>query len=270
LERPVTGHAYLDAVLSPPGSVLAIAHRGGAKHPDLRGLENTVRAFRHAYDLGYRYLETDVHLTADGTLLAFHDDILDRVTDRTGPIGRAAEHVLASARIGGSEPIPALADLLEEFPDCRVNIDLKSPGAGGSLAALLDATGAHERVAVGAFSRARIREFRRRTGDRVATSASPAEVMAFVLAPTGRIARAVTGAAVAALQVPYRRGTIPVVTASLVRRAHAAGAHVHVWTVDHPADMNHLIDLGVDGIFTDRTDVLKDVLTARGLWRDPS
>ena len=72
----------------------------------------------------------------------------------------------------------------------------------------------------------------------------------------------------AALQVPHRRGLLPIVTGSLVRRAHAAGAHVHVWTVDEPAEMDELLDLGVDGLITDRTDVLKQVLTRRGQWRD--
>lgn len=246
-----------------------MAHRGGATHPDLTGLENTQRAFRHAYALGYRYFETDVHLAADGALVAFHDDVLDRVTDATGAIAIAPAEVIAQARIAGSEPIPFLADLLEEFADCRFNIDLKAEGSGDALADLLDATGAHDRVAVGSFSWARIREFRRRTRGRVATAASPAEVLAFVLAPTGGAARLLTGARVAALQVPYRSGPITVVTGSLVRRAHAAGAHVHVWTIDDPDEMNALIDLGVDGIITDRTDVLKDVLLARGLWREP-
>lgn len=247
-----------------------MAHRGGAQHSDLRGLENTAHAFRHAYALGYRYLETDVHLTADGRLIAFHDDVLDRVTDAAGAVGQASVEVLARARIGGEHPIPVLADLFEEFGDCRFNIDLKSPGSGPALADLLKETGAHDRVAVGAFSTARIREFRRLTQGLVATSASPAEVAAFVVAPTGRVARALTGPTVAALQVPYRRGPFTLVTRSLVRRVHAAGAHLHVWTIDDPAEMEDLIDLGVDGLISDRTDVLKGVLAARGLWRGPS
>ncbi len=269
MERPVTGHAYLDAVLEPPGGLLAMAHRGGARHPDLTGLENTRAAFRHAYELGYRYFETDVHRTADGRLVAFHDDVLDRVTDASGPVATAPPEVIAGARIGGTEPVPFLADLLEEFADCRFNIDLKSDGSGDVLADLLEATGAHDRVAVGSFSFSRIRQFRRRTHGLVATAAAPAEVLAFVMAPSAAAARLLTRSAVTALQVPYRRGPITVVNGSLVHRAHAAGAHVHVWTVDDPEDMNALIDLGVDGIITDRTDVLKDVLLARGLWREP-
>jgi glycerophosphoryl diester phosphodiesterase len=101
----------------------------------------------------------------------------------------------------------------------------------------------------------------------VATSAAPTEVAAFLASPSGRLARRLTRDRVDALQVPHRRGPLPVVSASFVRRAHAAGAHVHVWTVDEPAEMDQLLDLGVDGLITDRTDVLKDVLIRRGKWR---
>ncbi len=88
--------------------------------------------------------------------------------------------------------------------------------------------------------------------------------------PSGRLARRLTRGHVSALQVPHKRGPLPVVTSSLVRRAHAAGAHVHVWTVDEPEEMHELLDMGVDGLITDRTDVLKDVLTRRGQWREPN
>lgn len=266
--RPRTGFAYLDAVLEPPGSVIAMAHRGGAEHPDLHGLENTAYAFRHAVGLGYRYLETDVHLAAGDRLIAFHDDVLDRVTDGRGAIAAATTEALLSARIAENHPIPTLAELFEEFPDCSFNIDLKGFGAGAALADLLDLTGRHDSVCVGSFSRRRIQEFRRRTRGRVATSASPVEVALFLASPTGPSARRLTGGRVAALQVPRQRAGIPVVTRSLVARAHAAGAHVHVWTVDDPEEMSELLDLGVDGLITDRTDLLKDVLVARGLWRE--
>ncbi|MFL6155695.1 MAG: glycerophosphodiester phosphodiesterase [Marmoricola sp.] len=266
MDRPRTGFAYLDDVGGT--SVIAMAHRGGAGHPDLAGLENTARAFRHAVGLGYRYLETDVHATRAG-LIAFHDDVLDRTTDGTGAVAVAERSALGAARIGGTEAIPMMADLLEEFTDCRFNIDLKGEGAGEALADLLDRTGAHDRVCVGSFSVRRLDAFRSRTGGRVATSAAPSEVAAFLLPVPGRAARSITRGRVAALQVPHRRGPLPVVTGSLVRRAHAAGAQVHVWTVDEVDEMNELLDLGVDGLITDRTDLLKPVLESRGLWRDP-
>ena len=265
MSTPRTGRPYLDEVLDPPGSVLAFAHRGGAGHPEIVGLENTMAAFRHAVGLGYRYLETDVHATNDGVVMAFHDDGLDRVTDRGGRLSALSAAEVAGARIAGQHEVPALAMLLEEFPDCRFNIDIKSGPAIEPLADLIERTGSHDRVLVGSFSLARVLAFRRRTAGRVATSAAPVEVAAF-LQPWGHLARRVNGAA--ALQVPLRKGPVRIVTPSFVRRAHHAGVHVHVWTIDDAAEMERLVDLGVDGIITDRTDVLKDVLDSRGLWRD--
>lgn len=267
-DRPATGYAYLDAILDQPGSVIAMAHRGGAGHPEIPGTENTLHAFRHAVSLGYRYLETDVHVTSDGVLLAIHDERLDRVSDTSGRLAELSADAVAAARIGGEHPVPTMAELLEEFPDCRFNIDLKAPGAVGALADLLDRTGSHDRVCVGSFSQRRLDAFRRASGGRVATSAAPAEVALFLTLPTGKAARMATRNRVSALQVPVRRGPVTVVTPALVRRAHEARAHVHVWTVDEPAEMHELLDWGVDGLITDRTDVLKDVLGRRGQWRD--
>jgi len=266
MQRPVTGFGYLDDALEQPGAVIAFAHRGGAEHPELIGLENTAHAFRHAVALGYRYLETDVHLTSDGRLVAFHDEHLDRVTDAVGPVAGVTPEVLEAARIAGEHALPLMADLLDEFADCRFNIDLKSAGSGPALIALLEAKGALDRVCVGAFSLARMNEFRRLAAGRVATAATPVEVAAF-LQPSARVARLLTRGEVNAVQVPPRRGALTIVTPSFVRRVHAAGAQVHVWTIDDREEMIRLLDLGVDGIFTDRTDVLKEVLVARGQWR---
>lgn len=267
--RPVTGRAFLDAVLDQPGSVVAMAHRGGALHPELPGVENTLHAFEHAVALGYEYLETDVHTTLDGVLLAFHDDSLDRVTDSQGHLADLDAEQVSAARIRAEHPVPTMAELLEAFPACRFNIDLKSEGAVAALADLISRTGSHDRICVGSFSKSRLDAFRAATRGRVATSAAPTEVAVFLACPSGRLARRLTRDRVSALQVPHRRGPLPIVTGALVRRAHAAGMHVHVWTIDEPAEMEELLDLGVDGLITDRTDVLKDVLTRRGQWRKP-
>lgn len=256
--------AYLDSPRP-----LAFAHRGGAYHPDIEGLENTLTAFRHAVELGYTYLETDVHVTSDGVLLAFHDTVLDRVTDRTGSIAGSTYAEVQRALIGGSEPVPTLAELFDAFPLARFNIDLKSEGSVEALAAFIDERQAWDRVLVGSFSGRRMGRFRRRTQGRVATSAHPLEVAAFVLSPSARLARMLTRGGPAALQVPHRRGRLVVVSPGLVRRAHAAGVQVHVWTIDDPIEMNALLDRGVDGIMTDRTDILRDVLRARGQWYGP-
>ena len=264
--RPRTGYPYLDAVCDRPGTVLAFAHRGGAYHPEIEGLENSLRAFRHAVDLGYTYLETDVHATRDGGLFAFHDAALDRVTEERGAVADLSSSDVGRALIGGREQIPTMASLLEEFRHIRFNIDIKSDAAVEPLADLVRATGAHDRVCVGAFSERRIATFRRLVGRRVATAAGPLEVALFRALPAARLVDALARRGAAALQVPHRRKGVTILTRGLIRRAHALGLHVHVWTVDDPQQMHELLNLGVDGVMTDRTDLLRDVLVDRGQW----
>ena len=268
MTSPRTGFPYLDAALDGSGPVLAFAHRGGAYHPEIEGLENTVAAFRHAVALGYRYLETDVHATSDGTLLAFHDAVLDRVSDTQGEIARLSTSEVAAALVGGRERVPTLAQLFDEFPSARFNIDIKSAEAVPLLASFVAERDAWDRVLVGSFSPRRLNEFRRLTGGRVPTSAHPIEVVAYRLLPSGRLADLVTRRRVAALQIPHRRRRLVVATSGLVRRAHRAGKQVHVWTIDDADEMRELLDRGVDGLMTDRTDILRDVLVQRGLWRE--
>lgn len=249
---------------------MALAHRGGSLYGPNVGLENSATAFANAVDLGFRYLETDVHATSDGVLVAFHDDHLDRVSDTAGPIAALPWSVVREARIGGREPIPTLAQLLESFPDARFNIDIKAPGAIAPLWRLIAAMAAYDRVCVGSFSDRRLAAFRKRSGGRVATSAGPADVAATRLLPR-RITALLRSPAVA-LQIPVSqplpRSTreLTVVTPALLRRAHEAGKQVHVWTIDDAQEMHRLLDLGVDGIVTDRPDTLKDVLVGRGQW----
>ncbi|HET6626830.1 MAG TPA: glycerophosphodiester phosphodiesterase [Nocardioidaceae bacterium] len=265
MTRPRTGFPFLDHGLDQPGSVLAFAHRGGAFHPEIEGLENTMAAFEHAVDLGFEYLETDVHVTRDGALLAFHDAVLDRVTRHKGAIADLRYSDVAEALIGGREQIPTMSALFERFPDARFNIDLKSDAAVAPLADLVASFGAQDRVCVGSFSRRRTNRFRSLAGDRVATAAAPLDVVAFRFLPTTRLVDVLTRDR-AALQVPHRHRGLTIVTPKLIARAHELGKPVHVWTVDDPAEMRHLLDLGVDGLMTDRTDLLREVLVERGQW----
>jgi glycerophosphoryl diester phosphodiesterase len=264
--RPRTGFPFLDAVQDHPEAVLAFAHRGGAYHPEIEGLENSLVAFKHAVDLGYTYLETDVHATRDGKLFAFHDQALDRVTEHRGAVAELTSADVSRALIAGREQIPTMESLFEEFPEVRFNIDLKSDAAVVPLAELVRSTGAEDRICVGSFSRRRITEFRRLVGGRVATSASPVEAAAFRLLPAARLVDLAVRRGAAALQLPHRRKGLVVVTRGLIRRAHALGLHVHVWTIDEPDQMHELLDLGVDGLMTDRTDLLREVLLERGQW----
>jgi glycerophosphoryl diester phosphodiesterase len=264
--RPRTGYPYLDAVCDEPKGVLAFAHRGGAYHPEIEGLENSLVAFRHAVELGYKYLETDVHATRDGGLFAFHDAALDRVTEHRGAVAELTSADVGRALIGGREQIPTMAALLEEFPGVRFNIDIKSDAAVRPLADLVNATGAHDRICVGSFSQRRLDSFRRLVDGRVATAAGPLEVALFRLLPVARLIDVLSRRRAVALQVPHRRKGVTILTRGLIKRAHAVGLHVHVWTIDEPQQMRELLDLGVDGLMTDRTDLLRDVLVDRGQW----
>lgn len=264
--RPRTGYPYLDAVLDHPGGVLAFAHRGGAYHPEVEGLENTVTAFRHAVALGYRYLETDVHATSDGGLFAFHDAVLDRVTGHRGHVAELSTDEVTRAVVGGREQIPTMASLFEEFPDACFNIDIKAEAAVEPLATLVLATGATDRICVGSFVQSRIDRFRRLVGPGVAVASGPREVVALRLSPAVAVARRLVPGHAPVLQIPVRRKGVTILTPGLLRRAHALGMHVHVWTIDDPTEMHQLLDLGVDGLMTDRTDLLRAVLVDRGQW----
>jgi len=242
-----------------PGT-LAFAHRGG----DDEAPENTMPAFEHAVGLGYRYLETDAHVTSDGVLVAFHDDRLDRVTDRTGLIADLPWAKVHEARVDGREPIPLLEDLLAAWPDVRVNIDPKGDAVAEPLAAALLRTDSVERVCVGAFSDKRIATVKVLTGPGLCTSMGPREVARLVSAASGGPGGG--GILSSCAQVPPQQGRVPLVTRRFVATAHRFGVQVHVWTIDDRAEMARLLDLGVDGIMTDRPQVLKDLLVARGDW----
>jgi glycerophosphoryl diester phosphodiesterase len=250
-----------------PGPI-AFAHRGGAT--DGVG-ENSLAAFGQAVAAGYRYLETDVHATADGVLLAFHDRRLGRLTDTRGRIADLTWTEVADARIGGGpDPIPTMAELLDAFPDARFNIDVKEPNAIRPLADLLRTADAVDRVCVSSGSHRRPAAIRREIGPTLCTSAGPREAYRTWRASRGNGNGNGDGdaprPAASCLQLPPRVGRITVVDEKLVAAAHRQGLPVHVWTIDDPAQIHRLLDLGADGIMTDRIDVLKKVLTERGTW----
>src|SRR5215471_3291399 len=237
---------------------LAFAHRGGAAHYP----ENSWRAFEHAVSLGYSYLETDVHATADGVLVAFHDRTLDRVTDRAGRLSRLPHREVSAARIAGTDPIPRLEDLLGAWPGARFNIDVKDEPAVRPLAEVLRRTAAWDRVCITSFSARRLAAVRRALPRPVCMATSPAGVAALQLGePRRALAERLRRLSVRCAQIPIR-----VATESFLRHAHAAGLQVHVWTVNDRRVMTDLLDLGVDGIMTDETAILRDVLTTRGQW----
>jgi glycerophosphoryl diester phosphodiesterase len=248
------------AFLDWPGPI-PFAHRGGASEVP----ENTMPAFEHAVRLGYRYIETDVHVTADGVLLAFHDDALDRVTDRHGRIDALPWSEVQLAKVDGKEPIPLFEDLLGAFPDIRVNIDPKHDGAVSALVDVLKKCKAIDRVCIGAFSDRRLSRIRTLLGRAVCTSLGPRGIARLRSAsfgvPVGRFPAPCA-------QVPTSAKGVTLVDTRFVNEAHKRGMQIHVWTIDDRDEMIRLLDLGVDGIMTDRPVVLREILESRGQWFD--
>ncbi|QMV24446.1 glycerophosphodiester phosphodiesterase [Streptomyces sp. SCUT-3] len=244
---------------------LLFAHRGGTAD----GLENSLHAFRRAASLGYRYLETDVHTTADGELVAFHDTTLDRVTDGRGRIADLTWEQVSRARIAGREPVPRFADLLRELPQAHWNVDAKTDAALVPLLEEIERAGAWDRVCVGSFSEARVARARSLAGPRLATSLGTRAVAGLrLLSRGGRMVpprllgeAALRGAV--CVQVPERHAGVRVVDAAFVRTAHHYGLQVHVWTVNEADRVHRLLDLGVDGIMTDDLEMLLRVADDR-------
>ena len=256
---------------------IAFAHRGGAAHAP----ENSWPAFEHAVKLGYAYLETDARATFDGKLVAFHDRNLERVTDAEGPINMKSYREVAALRVAGSEPIPLIEDLLGAWPDVRFNIDVKDEAGIPLLPGVLRRTSAWDRVCLTSFSGARLRAVRKLLDHPVCMTTSPSAIAAVRYSigvgsrgstgptgpgrsqepPTRLLARRLAQAGACCAQVPGRVATRP-----FVRRAHALGLDVHVWTINDRAGMTRFLDLGVDGIMTDDIETLRAVLIERGQW----
>jgi glycerophosphoryl diester phosphodiesterase len=263
------GHPYLDGPYP-----RAYAHRGWHLDDGLGGggFENTMAGFVRAVDEGFSYLEFDVHTSADGVAVVHHDPTLDRTTDASGRIALQPASVLAEVRVGGVEPIPLLEDVLTTLPDTHMTIELKSAAAVDVTLGVLERLDAWHRVCLGAYDQRWLDRARKAAGPRLCTSMGMTAALGLrsrawldtLPAPVSRLpALPFTGQLA---QLPRRFGPLTVVDARLVATAHAAGREVHVWTVDDPAEMAELLDLGVDGLLSDRPDLLRGVLQARDAW----
>ncbi len=257
VDVPSARFAYLDGP-----TPLAMAHRGGA----IEHLENTMPAFEACVAMGYRYLETDVQVTADGVLVAFHDPTLDRVTDRTGRIEHLPWAEVGTARIGGREPVVRLEELFGAWPDVRFNLDIKAAGVLAPLVRTVRRMGVHDRICLGSFSDARVAAARRAFGPSVCTSLGPRGVAALRLSSYSPRAAGLVRMQAGCAQVPLQLGGRALVDERFLAAAHARDLQVHVWTVDTAAESTAMLDLGVDGVMTDRPAMLREVLQARGQW----
>src|SRR4051794_33104880 len=239
-----------------------MAHRGGA----IEHLENTMPAFQACVDLGYRYLETDVQVTADGVLFAFHDPTLERVTDRAGRVDSMTWAEVSQARIGGREPVVALEDLLGAWPDVRFNLDIKAAGVLAPLVRTVRRLEVADRICLASFSDARIAAARRLFGPTVCTALGPRGVAALRLSSYSPRAAGLVRIQAGCAQVPLGLGGRALVDERFLAAAHPRGLQGHVWAVDSEADAAAMLDRGVDGVMTDRPAMLRDLLEKRGQW----
>ncbi|HEY8326361.1 MAG: glycerophosphodiester phosphodiesterase [Ktedonobacterales bacterium] len=255
---------------------LSFAHQGGG----LLAPENTLAAFELGASYAPDALELDIQMTRDGEIVVIHDPTVDRVTEGHGPV---AAYTLADLQRldagyhftpdgGQTHPfrgqgvrIPTLREVFERFPTLLINIDLKETQEGkeAALWRTIQQAQAIHRVIVGSFVCASLRRFRQFTHGVIPTSACPGEVASFLLRQRLRATRGLRPAYMA-FQVPEVRSGVRVVSPAFVRAAHGHDLAVHVWTVNERADMERLLDWGVDGIMTDRPDTLAEVLRARG------
>lgn len=235
----------------------AIAHRGLA----LASPENTLPAFAAALDAGADILETDVHASADGVCVIFHDDDLARVAGVAHAVEALPIDELRALELAGGGRLATLEEALARFPSGRFNIDIKTDAALEPALRAIDAAGAASRVLITSFAqRRRRRAVRRLPG--AATSASTPGIVLTLIGVWLRLGALVRLALrdVDAVQVPHRRGPLLVVSPAFVRAVQNAGREVHVWTVNDRDEMRELLEMGVDGIITDRCDDLVEVI----------
>ncbi len=247
VSRPPQSSGYLS--LDTPR---VFAHRGLA----LEAPENTMLAFAHAVAAGAEYIETDVHSSHDGVSVIAHDPDLNRVAQRNVRVSQLSMPELRRIDLGDGQGFCSLAEALDAFPETRFNIDLKSAAAVGPTVATILDLGATDRVLVSSFNEGRRAAAIAQLPGVVSSASARGFVIALLAGKVGlspAIRSALRG--LVAVQVPERALGLRVTTRRMVERLHAAGVEVHVWTVNDPLRMRELLDIGVDGIVTDRVDL---------------
>lgn len=234
-----------------------LAHRG----LPIDHAENTLGAFRAAVDTGVEILETDVHLSKDGQVIVAHDPDLERVAGRPGLVSDFTAAELADMDLGFGQGFPTLVEVLENFPNQKFNIDLKIPTTIDPFVDVVQQLDAHDRLLVTSFDeKTRASAVAKLPG--VVSSAASTSIIEGKLRSWLGLSPDTWSLApeIKALQVPPVHWGLVLVNPQFVRGAHHKGLEVHVWTVNEPADMKRLLDMGVDGIVTDRCDLAMEVL----------
>lgn len=248
------------------------AHRGASA----RAPENTLEAFRLAAESGAGGLETDIHMTLDGRIVAIHDDSVDRTTDGTGLVremtlrelrGLDAGHRFTAdggstyPYRGGGHRVPEIEEVFREFPGLAVNIEIKEdqPGVEEALLRVIEEEGAEGRALVVSARVQVVARFRQLAGGKIRTGASAREMMAFHYLSRLRL-ESLLRPPYDALQVPVEHRGTPIVTPRFLKAAHGRGVRVDVWTIDDPDEMHRLLALGADTVMTNRPELLRRVI----------
>lgn len=243
-----------------PAKPRVLAHRGLA----IEAPENTLLAFAKAAAIGAAYLETDVHVSSDGVAVVSHDPSLARLAARKVDVAQLTMAELRRVDLGHGQGFASLEETLDAFPDLRFNVDVKVERAVDPTVAAIRRTRAASRVLLTSFSDGRRLRLAALVPDAVTSAGRAGVIRSRLTAFRGARARIIENLrGAAALQVPERVGSVRFVTARFVEAVHRAGAEVHVWTVNDPADMERLLDLGVDGLVTDRADLAIPLIAAR-------
>lgn len=260
------------------GRPLIMAHRGESENTP----ENTMLALEAAASIGVDVLESDVRLTKDGKLVLFHDETLERTTDKVGTIRDYTLNELREIDFGYTfspdngatfpfrgkgHSIVTLEEAFARFPNTVFNLDIKDtiPSAPEELARIISQSNQSNSVIIASFNNMQIERFRELM-PKIPTAAHPGEVKRFVLNTKFGLPRIRSDDIhYRSFAVPMKSGPLKVITKKFVRKAHEFNLAVHVWTINNSATMNYLIDLGIDGIFTDNPKLMKEVLQERGL-----
>lgn len=268
ISKPAIEHPYYAADLNYP---LVIAHQGG----DGLWPGDTMFAFQNAADMGADVLEMDVHITKDGVLVLMHDEAVDRTTDGSGEIESMTLEDLKkldagydwSPNDGASFPfrgtgvtIPTMEEVFAAFPDKHMTIEIKKTNASMAkpFCELIREYDMQDKVLIASFHDERLAEFREECPE-VATSSAKNETTIFVLL-TKPFLGSFYSPKFFSLQVPEESGGITVMTPAFVKAAHERNLAVEPWTINDAETMKKLIAWGVDGIITDRPDIMLEVL----------
>jgi glycerophosphoryl diester phosphodiesterase len=240
-------------------SFYGFVHRGG----DEVETENTLEAFQYSSELGFVFIETDVQATKDGHVVIFHDYNLKRMAGLNSKIGDLTLAQVKSIELLEGGKIPLLSEALESFPELRFNIDIKTEDALSGTVQIIKDMECLEKVCLASFSSSRLERIRKLAGQKACTSSGQMEIFKLMCQSIGFPLKTTAGHCA---QVPVSQWGVPVITKNFIQTAQKESKLVHVWTIDDEEQMYKLIDLGVDGLMTDKPTVLKRALTKRGLF----